>query len=581
MKTILVTGSSGLVGTHLVHKLIEKGYYIVGVDIKRPDYEIDPTNFNYIQVDLTDSKIVETLFERVKPDGVINSFGIKGSPIRAKENPLDFLEPSIKANINIIEQSYVHHCWLVFMSSVGVYEPAEEFVEDTVWKTLPSPNDWFPSWSKRIPELYLEAYRVQHNWKDWTIVRPANIFGEYDNFGDGATVIGATCKKVYEADNEIEAWGDGTPTRDFIYAGDVADGCIKCLEDRLHITTNLGSGEEISIKRMIETLIDISGKELSIKWDTSKPNGDLRRKMSTKIQEQYGLLPKLGFTEDTLPIEHVQGDLRDPHFCEEVTKDVDVVFMAAANTSNALDTKVNPLLHVTPNVTMNVNVMEHSWRNGVRKFIFISSNTVYPDLGDQYCTEDIEVQTPNIYPVYKAVGWMKRYGETLCEFFSNQIHNPMQCIIIRPSNAFGPNDKYDFEKCHVTPANIRKVADNLNPIPLWGDGTEVRDIIHVDDMVSGFRTVAENVDTYDIYNVCYGKGHTVMEVLETIKDIEENDNPIEFVNNKAPMIPVRLLSNEKLRKLGWEPKYDIRSGLEDALRWYTENKNQFDPNSTP
>jgi len=297
MKKILVTGSSGLVGTHLVHKLIEKGYYVVGVDLKRPDYEIDPKKFNFIQVDLTDSKIVETLFERVKPDGVINAFGIKGSPMRAKENPLDFLEPSIKANINIIEQSYVHHCWLVFMSSVGVYEPAEEFVEDTVWKTLPSPNDWFPSWSKRIPELYLEAYKVQHNWKEWTIVRPANIFGEYDNFGDGATVIGATCRKVYESNGEIEAWGDGTPTRDFIYAGDVADGCIKCLEDKLHITTNLGSGEEIPIKRMIETIIDISGKELNINWDTSKPNGDLRRRMSTIIQEQYGLLPKLGFTE--------------------------------------------------------------------------------------------------------------------------------------------------------------------------------------------------------------------------------------------------------------------------------------------
>jgi GDP-L-fucose synthase len=297
MKTILVTGSSGLVGTHLVYKLIKNGYYVVGVDIKRPRYEINSKVFNYIQVDLTDSKIVETLFERIKPDGVINAFGIKGSPIRAKEKPLDFLETSIKANINIIEQSYVHHCWLVFMSSVGVYEPAEEFVEDTVWKTLPSPNDWFPSWSKRIPELYLEAYKIQHDWEDWTIVRPANIFGEYDNFGDGATVIAATCKKVYEADNEIEAWGDGSPTRDFIYVGDVADGCIKCLEDRLHITTNLGSGEEISIKRMIETIIDISGKELSIKWDTSKPNGDLRRKMSTKIQEQHGLLPKLGFTE--------------------------------------------------------------------------------------------------------------------------------------------------------------------------------------------------------------------------------------------------------------------------------------------
>ena len=157
----------------------------------------------------------------------------------------------------------------------------------------------------------------------------------------------------------------------------------------------------------------------------------------------------------------------------------------------------------------------------------------------------------------------------------------MQCVIIRPSNAFGPNDKFDFEKCHVTPANIRKVADGLNPIPLWGDGTEVRDIIHVDDMVSGFITVAENVDTYDIYNVCFGKGYTVMEVLELLKEIEGNDNPIEFVSNKAPMIPKRLLSNEKLLKLGWKPKYDLESGLRDALRWYKENKDQFDPNSKP
>ena len=139
--------------------------------------------------------------------------------------------------------------------------------------------------------------------------------------------------------------------------------------------------------------------------------------------------------------EHIIGNLQDADFCEKVSKDVDVVFHAAANTSKALDTKVNPLLHVTPNVEMNVNLMEQSWRNKVRKFMFISSNTTYPDVGDEYCTEDMNVQTPNIYPVYKAVGWMKRYGETLCEFFSNQIHNPMQCVIIRPSNAYGPNAK--------------------------------------------------------------------------------------------------------------------------------------------
>ena len=280
-------------------------------------------------------------------------------------------------------------------------------------------------------------------------------------------------------------------------------------------------------------------------------------------------------------IEFIQGDLRESSICETVSKEVDVVFHCAANTSNALDTKFNPLLHVTPNIEMNVNLMEQSWKNEVRKFIFISSNTTYADMGDVPCTEDMEVQTPNIVPVYKAVGWMKRYCETLCDFFSNQIHNPMQCIVIRPSNAFGPNDKYDYEKCHVTPANIRKVADNLNPIPVWGDGTEVRDVIHVDDMVSGFVCVAENVDKHDVYNVSYGEGYTVNHVLDTIKEIEGNTNPIEYVNNKAPMIPVRLLDNTKLKSLGWKPKYDLKSGLTDALKWYKENKTQFNENSQP
>ena len=297
MGSILVTGCSGLVGTHLVHTLLEKDYSVVGVDIKKSEHLPTNDRFTFLQLDLRDVETVEAIFQEFKFDGVINAFGIKGSPIRAKEKPLDFLEPSIKVNTNIIDNCHKSDTWLVFMSSVGVYEPAEEFVEDTVWKTLPSSNDWFPSWSKRIPELYLEAHKVQHGYDKWTIVRPANIFGEYDNFGEGATVIGATCRKVYDAINEIEAWGDGTPTRDFIYAGDVADGCIKCLENQLHITTNLGSGEEISIKRMIKTVAKVSGKDIKINWDTSKPNGDMKRKMSTKIQEENGLLPKLGFEQ--------------------------------------------------------------------------------------------------------------------------------------------------------------------------------------------------------------------------------------------------------------------------------------------
>ena len=293
---VLVTGCSGLVGTHTANKLVEKGYEVIGVDINTSKF-LPTTNFEFHQMDLRDADDVSVLFDQFKFDGVINAFGIKGSPIRVQTKPIEYLEPSIKVNVNIIDNCVKHDCWLVYMSSVGVYEPAEVFVEDTVWSTFPSQKDWYGGWSKRIPELYLEAYKVQEGYDKYTIVRPANIFGEYDNFGDGSTAIASTIKKVFEATDEIVSWGDGSPTRDFIYGGDVADASIKCFEEKLHITSNLGSGEEISIKQMINTVIEVSAKDIKINWDSTKPNGDARRLMSTDIQKKYGLLPKLGFKD--------------------------------------------------------------------------------------------------------------------------------------------------------------------------------------------------------------------------------------------------------------------------------------------
>ena len=293
---VLVTGCSGLVGTHTANKLVEKGYEVIGVDINTSDF-LPKNNFEFHQMDLRDADDVSVLFDQFKFDGVINAFGIKGSPIRVKERPIEYLEPSLKVNMNITDNCVKHDCWLVYMSSVGVYQPAEVFVEDTVWSTFPSEKDWYGGWSKRIPELYLEAYKVQEGYDKYTIVRPANIFGEYDNFGEGSTAIASTVRKVFESTDEIVSWGDGSPTRDFIYGGDVADASIKCFEEKLHITSNLGSGEEISIKQMIETVIEVSSKDLKINWDSSKPNGDARRLMSTDIQKKYGLLPKLGFRD--------------------------------------------------------------------------------------------------------------------------------------------------------------------------------------------------------------------------------------------------------------------------------------------
>ena len=224
--TTLVTGCSGLVGYHVVKKLAESipdDYVVVGIDIKEPkyDYKQFGDKFVFHNIDLTDYHKVSAIFELYNINDVMNCFGIKGTPATAKSYPVNFLVPSIQANINLIKNCQHHSAYMCFLSSVGVYASAEEFEEDTVWETLPSQHDWFPAWSKRVPELIIDAYRQQFGWINWTILRPSNIFGEYDNYGENAMAIPATIKKVYESDGEIEAWGDGTPIRDYVYAGDI------------------------------------------------------------------------------------------------------------------------------------------------------------------------------------------------------------------------------------------------------------------------------------------------------------------------------------------------------------------------
>jgi GDP-L-fucose synthase len=295
MKKVLITGCSGLVGIHLVKKCLDNGYDVIGVDVKHSNNLPTSDKFTFYELDLTIEVNIKNLFFYESFDVVFNCFGVKGSPIRAKQSPVDFLYPSFKINTEIINQCQKNNVWLVFVSSVGVYSPAETFVEDDVWKTLPGESDWFPSWSKRMGEILLDAYKVQYGYDKWSIIRPANIFGEYDDFSGNGTVISSTIKKIYEATDSIEAWGDGSPIRDFVYAGDVADAILRLYNDKLHTTINFGAGEEITIKQMIETLIKISKKPISINWDSSKPNGDLRRQMDITKQTQIGLLPVLGF----------------------------------------------------------------------------------------------------------------------------------------------------------------------------------------------------------------------------------------------------------------------------------------------
>jgi GDP-L-fucose synthase len=304
-KKVLITGCSGLVGTFAVSQFLRDNfkYEVVGIDLQ--DYPIKINSFyndrfTFLKMDLTDTNKLIDLFENGDFDLVINLFGVKGSPIRAKTKPVDFLYPSLKINTEIINQCAKRNIWLVFVSSVGVYSPSEKFIEEDVWKTLPSENDWYPSWSKRIGELLLESYKIQYGYERWSIIRPANIFGDFDDFSGNGTVISSTVKKIWESNGEIDCWGDGSPIRDFVHGKDVAIAVKKLYEKEIHDVINFGSGKEITIKKMVESLLKISGKDIKINWDISKPSGDLKRLMDTTKQEKHDLLPQIDFYDALL-----------------------------------------------------------------------------------------------------------------------------------------------------------------------------------------------------------------------------------------------------------------------------------------
>ena len=300
-KKVLVTGASGLVGNYVVDKCLQKGAHVTGVDIKLPITRGYRENYKFIQADLREFS--ECKWICLDQDIIFHIAGVKGSPKRAMEHPADYFVPMLQFNTNMMEAARLADVeWYVYTSTVGVYNPAEVFYEDDVWKTFPSEKDKYAGWAKRMGELQAEVYYVSYNWDRVSIVRPANIYGRYDDFGPESTVIASLIKRLFgEKEHPLICWGDGSPIRDFIYAGDVADGIIHAYEQEINGPINLGSGTGVTIRELAETLVriyeDMYGIKVGIEWDTTKPNGDMKRLMSTERAESYGIKQKVSLEE--------------------------------------------------------------------------------------------------------------------------------------------------------------------------------------------------------------------------------------------------------------------------------------------
>lgn len=293
-KKILVTGGSGMVGRALTSKLLELKAQVTIVDLNKPKNL--ENNVTFISSDLRYLNNCEDVCKG--QDYIFNIIGIKGSPKVSAEQPADFLVPMLQFNTNMMDAARRANVkWYLYTSSVGVYHPAEIFYEDDVWKTFPSDKDKFPGWAKRIGELQAEAYSIQYGWDQCSIVRPANIYGKYDNFNPfNCQVLPSLIRKAQENDI-LEVWGDGSQVRDFIFADDVANAMIQCVEKQVTEPINIGSGKGHTIKELVEIIISHSGKNLEVRWQTDKVNGDSIRIMSTDRAKKYGIQPTISLDD--------------------------------------------------------------------------------------------------------------------------------------------------------------------------------------------------------------------------------------------------------------------------------------------
>mgnify|MGYP000220388898 CR=1 FL=1 len=269
-------------------------------------------------------------------------------------------------------------------------------------------------------------------------------------------------------------------------------------------------------------------------------------------------------------IEYFYGDLRIEENCQKAVAGVDYVFMCAANTSGAKVMATTPLVHLTPNILMNMQMLQAAYTARVKKFLFISTNTVYPLTDFPVKESDV---TNNFYESYHIVAWMKRFTEIVCEMYSNRIKEPMKTIVVRPGNLYGPYDKFDWEKSKVIPAIMRRAIERHDPFEVWGDGMDLKDFLYIDDCIEATLKLFDS-DFHGPINIGSEEKVSINEMIDKIEKIADKKVKRNYQLDKPKGVRGRNSDNTLIRhQLNWEPKFSLYQGLEKTYKWiFTEIK---------
>ena len=276
MTRVLVTGGGGFLGSHLVERLRADGHDVVVS--RRRDY------------DLTRWDDAERLFDETRPRLVFHLAAEVGGIGVNRAYPGRFWYANLMMGAHVLELARLHAVdKLVNVGTVCVYPKHARipFREEELWDGYPEETNAPYGTAKRALLVGTQAYRAQYGL-DSIFLLPTNLYGPRDNFDlETSHVIPALVRKMIESPDEIVLWGDGSPTREFLYVDDCVEALVLAAERYDGADpVNLGSGEEISIRALAELVAELTGFDGAIAWDTSKPNGYPRRSLDTSRAEQ-------------------------------------------------------------------------------------------------------------------------------------------------------------------------------------------------------------------------------------------------------------------------------------------------------
>jgi len=245
----------------------------------------------------------------------------------------------------------------------------------------------------------------------------------------------------------------------------------------------------------------------------------------------------------------------------------DYVFLAAAKVGGILANNTYRAEFLYDNLMIQSNVIENSYRHGVKKLLFLGSSCIYPKLAPQPLKEDY-LLTGLLEHTNEPYAIAKIAGIKMCDAYRSQYG--CNFISVMPTNLYGPNDNYDLNTSHVLPALIRKFHEakvqNQPEVIVWGSGTPRREFLHADDMADACVFLMKNYNEEGLINIGVGEDLSIKELAEMIKEITGYNGEIVFDTSKPDGTPRKLMDVSKLSSLGWRATIQLKGGIETTYK---------------